>query len=112
MKVLHLVGSQTSEYYYNVSVIYAPGCIDAFPELDNRILLSHLDGTWSLPKTLDAEDVEATKKMSLPEVLRELEADKPDILQPHMFCYRGMTTFRYVADLLDIPILGDRKSVV
>ena len=112
MKVLHLVGSQTSEYYYNVSAIYASGCIDAFPEIINIVLLANLNGTWCLPKSMN--DTNATDELTLSEALQKLEAseNKPDILQPHMFCYQGLTAFRYIADMLNIPILGSPGHVM
>lgn len=115
MKVLHLVGSQQSEYYYGVSVLYAPGFLKTFTELTNIILLARLDGTWSLPSTLAKEDVEAAERLTLPQALQRLQEEeiyKPDIMQPHMFCYKGMVTFRYIADMLDIPIVGCSGSTM
>jgi len=107
MKVLHLVGSQTSEYYYGVSVMYTPGFLETFTELENIILLARLDGTWSIPKSLEEKDIGDAKRMILPDVLKILQEEyQPDIMQPHMFCYKGMTTFRYLADMLDIPLVG------
>ena len=119
MKVLHLVGSQTSEYYSNLSRLYAPGCLKSFPDLEHVILLAHLDGSWSLlldadEHSLEADILDSVPKLSLAKALSILEEknSKPDILQPHMFCYRGMTTFRSIADMLDIPILGSAGSVM
>jgi len=92
--------------------MYAPGCINALPSEEHILLIAHLDGTWSLPKGLGEEGMENSTRMSLPEALKILEANKPDIMQPHMFCYRGMTTCRYLADMLDIPILGNPGHVM
>jgi len=113
MKVLHLVGSQTSEYYYGVSKMYAPGFFETFTELNNIILLARLDGTWSIPSSLEEKDIEAAPRISLPDALKLLQdVHKPDVFQPHMFCYKGMTTFRYLADLLDIPLIGCNGAVM
>lgn len=113
MRVLHLVGSQSSEYYYGVSIAYAPGFFATFSELTNIILLARLDGTWSIPNSLSSSDVDAAKRLSLPEALKILQDEcKPDIMQPHMFCYKGMTSFRYIADILDIPIVGCSGAVM
>ena len=108
MKVLHLVGSQTSEYYYGVSVLYAPDCIKALSDAENVVLLGQTDGTWSIPKDLNDEaEVAKAARITLPEALKQLEdVHKPEVMQPHMFCYRGMVTCRYLADMLGIPLVG------
>ena len=112
MKLLHLVGSQTSEYYYGVSIMYAPGCIGALPTVDHTILLARLDGSWSILKSLEEDTVEMAERLSLPEALKRLEDNKPDVMQPHMFCYQGMTVMRYLADMLDIPMIGSPGHVM
>lgn len=112
MKLLHLVGSQTSEYYYGVSTMYAPGCIGVLPDVDHTILLARLDGSWSILKSLDEDSVTQAVRLSLPDALKFLEENKPDIMQPHMFCYQGMTVMRYLADMLDIPMIGSPGHVM
>lgn len=104
MKVLHLAGSQTSSYYHGVSLMYIPGCIGALPDIDHVILTAHLDGKWSVCESLDDPNPE---KLSLPEALTILHKDKEiSCMQPHMFDYKGMVSFRSISDLLDIPIIG------
>eukprot|EP00586_Coscinodiscus_wailesii_P016045 CAMPEP_0172508972 /NCGR_PEP_ID=MMETSP1066-20121228/216518_1 /TAXON_ID=671091 /ORGANISM="Coscinodiscus wailesii, Strain CCMP2513" /LENGTH=363 /DNA_ID=CAMNT_0013287233 /DNA_START=36 /DNA_END=1123 /DNA_ORIENTATION=- len=110
MKILHLVGSQASTYYFGVSMMYAPGCINNFPEHDHIILLAHVDGTWSVCESLD----ECTpKKLSLPEALKILHEDSAiSCMQPHMYDYKGMVSFRSIAELLDIPMIGNPGEVM
>merc|ERR1712157_259807 len=36
----------------------------------------------------------------------------PDVMVPHMFCVEGMTRFRSLFDLLDIPFLGNHEYTV
>eukprot|EP00913_Durusdinium_trenchii_P001499 g1387.t1 len=110
-KILHLVGSQTSDYYYGVSrVMYAPGCIAALPELDHLVLLARLDGTWSLCTSLDKAD--HAERLSLPEALGQLGREKIACVQPHMFDYKGMVSTRSIAELLDIPMVGSPGEVM
>ncbi len=114
-KVLHLVGSQTSHYYFGVSAhMYAPGCIAALSELEHVVLLAHLDGTWSVCKELDEDTVSAAAHLTLPEALVKLQVEEPDIsvMQPHMYDYKGMTSCRSIADILQIPMVGSPGEVM
>jgi len=36
---------------------------------------------------------------------------KADVVVPHMFCYPGMTYFRSVFDLLEIPYIGSTAEM-
>eukprot|EP00977_Amphora_coffeiformis_P015117 scaffold4420_cov187-Amphora_coffeaeformis.AAC.12 len=113
MKVLHLVGSQTSAYYHGVSMMYAPGCIDALPDIDHIVLLAHLDGTWSVLESLDTQAVKTSARLSLPEALMRLHEDGAiSCMQPHMFDYKGMVSLRGIAELLDIPMIGSPGEVM
>ncbi|KAL7557577.1 hypothetical protein ACA910_014223 [Epithemia clementina (nom. ined.)] len=162
--ILHLVGSQTSEYYYNIALLYASGCIKILSGLANQvILLLRLDGTWSvLQDNLDHMDqaerltlFQALQMLSIeaPPSNKKIEHDEkdenepdnkknnsltttmtttnsptiansptieksqphipcPDIVQPHMFCYNGMTLMRSIAHFLDLPLLGSPGHVM
>jgi len=113
MKVLHLVGSQTSAYYYGVSMMYVPGCIKALPEVDHVILLAHLDGTWSVSESLNEDCLSKAERLSLPSALQILTKDSSiSCMQPHMFDYKGMVSTRNVSDLLDIPMIGSPGEVM
>ena len=90
MKILHLIGSQTSDYYYGVSKVFASGCLEVLAHEDNVILLGRLDGTWSIASTLEEAESSRVEKMTLPQVLGILKEEKFDIMQPQMFCYRGI----------------------
>jgi len=107
MKVLHLVGSQTSAYYYGVSMMYVPGCLEALSDVDHIILLARLDGSWSVCESLDENCVDKAERLPLPAALMILHEDTSiSCMQPHMFDYKGMVSTRNVAELLDIPMIG------
>jgi len=110
MKILHLVGSQTSEYYYKVSTMYCSGCIEALPDEEHVVLLARLAGTWSIASNL--AEAEKAERFNLIEALSILHESNIDILQPHMFCYGGMVTMRSIAEFLDIPLLGSPGHVM
>merc|ERR550534_3645756 len=46
------------------------------------------------------------------EALAHIECLDPDVMVPHMFCVEGMTRFRSLFDLLDIPFLGNHEYTV
>jgi len=110
MKILHLVGSQTSDYYNKVSIMYASGCIDILPDEEHVVLLARLGGTWSIASC--AAEAEKADRLNLPEALFILQKSNIDILLPHMFCYRGMVKMRSIAEILDIPLLGSPGHVM
>ena len=89
MKILHLVGSQTSDYYYGVSKVYAPGCLEVLADEENVVLLGRPDGSCSIGSTLEEADSGTVERISLPEAMSQLQKMKLDIMQPQMFCYRG-----------------------
>merc|ERR1719235_3169721 len=52
------------------------------------------------------------KHMSLPAAVMHISELSPDVMVPHMFCVEGMTRFRSLFDLLDIPFLGNHDYTV
>lgn len=57
VRVLYLVGSRRSKFYYDLSVLYGKacdGCVDLDRErFEFHIAVVHLDGSWSFPSSLD-----------------------------------------------------------
>jgi len=110
MKILHLVGSQTSDYYYGLSIWWSSGCIKVLPDEEHVILLARLGGTWSIASSV--AEAEKADRLTLPEALTILQKSNVELMQPHMFCYRGMTAMRSIAEMLDIPLLGSPGPVM
>merc|ERR1712217_196261 len=50
--------------------------------------------------------------MPLASALAHLAEMKPVVMVPHMFCVEGMTRFRSLFDLLEIPFLGNHEYTV
>merc|ERR550534_3581180 len=46
------------------------------------------------------------------EALAHIECLDPDVMVPHMFCVEGMTRYRSLFDLLDVPFLGNHEYTV
>jgi len=116
-KVLHLVGSRSDEYIHDVSIVYARACDDC-QELDRdsyEFLFAHvhLDGSWSFPQNLSKGAIKDAKTMPFGSAIAHItEQIKPDVMVPHMFCPEGMTRFRSLFDLLQIPFLGNPDYAV
>jgi len=116
-RVLHLVGSRKDEFIHDLSCIYAKACDDC-TELDRKkyeFLFAHvhLDGSWSFPANLTKEALGQAKTMSLGAAIAHIsEQIKPDVMVPHMFCDEGMTRYRSLFDLLQIPFLGNQDYTV
>lgn len=74
----------------------------------------HPGGRWSFPSDLSDATLEACAQKSVkhPEGIRILSRMGVDVAVPHMFCYPGMTTYRSLLDLLQIPFMGCSPEVM
>ncbi len=100
LRVLHLFGSRASDFYAELSCMYAeqvlapPGVAAVFASVAP-------DGAWRFGARPDA----ISGPLPLAEALRRMPA--VDLAAPHMFCVEGMTTYRALfEDLLGIPVVG------
>lgn len=112
-RVLHLVGSPTSEFHYDLSVVYARGCIEALTDAaryDFVIALVRPDGSWRFPASLDDADVACVPALTIEAAIGALRTARIDVALPQMFCVAGMTAYRALLDLLVIPYLGNRPA--
>ncbi|WP_310483068.1 D-alanine--D-alanine ligase [Chamaesiphon sp. VAR_48_metabat_403] len=115
MRVLHLVGSAVSEFYGNLSRLYAQDCLEstANPALyEFYIAYITPDRQWRFPSDLSREAIDAASPVSVVEAVQALTALKIDVMVPQMFCIPGMTYYRALFDLLDIPYLGNTPDVM
>ncbi len=97
---LHLVGSPTSEFFYNLSMLYAKD-VTTISEFSNLFVIAHPDGTWSVAENLKRQN----SRLSLQEMM--ITVSGATIAVPHMFCDRGLTSIRiFFEEVLNIPLVG------
>jgi len=113
VKVLHLLGSSTSTFYYDLSLMYGRTCA-AFEGLDkvnfrHEFAVVGCDGRWSFPPALDEQSLQDAEKCGLGAAMAKLEAADPpvDVVMPHMFCQEGMTHYRSMCEMLGLEVLGN-----
>ena len=87
LRVLHLAGSRVSDFYYNLSVIYAREVVQPVG-VSSYYAVVYPDGLWQLGTSLDS----LSEKMPLQKAIAGLP--EVDVVVPHMFCVPGMTSFR------------------
>ncbi len=114
MRYLHLTGSAVDPLLDDVSRLYARGCLEAVGGNGAEHVVVHVspDGTWRFPDSLDDADLAAAAPLSLAEAVARLSALDADVALPQMFCRPGMTTYRALLDLLEIPYVGNRPDVM
>jgi D-alanine-D-alanine ligase len=115
LRVLHLVGSAVSDFYCDLSRLYAQDCLDstANPALyEFSIAYITPDRQWRFPADLSREAIASVSPMSVVEAVQTLTALKIDVMVPQMFCILGMTYYRALFDLLHIPYLGNTPDVM
>lgn len=111
--VLHLVGSPTSDFYRELSELYARGCVDAVRDDDRyRFVYAHLDpqGHWRFPPSLTPRAIADAPPRTLAQAIAWLAQAAIDIALPQMFCERGVSDIRALLDLLAMPYLGNRPT--
>lgn len=110
LKVLHVMGSCTSKYYETVSAYYGFDCISSTTDdvrYEHIVGYVHLSGEWSIGVGKDADYMrERAPRMSLAAALAAFEALAMDLMIPHMFDYAGLTAYRSVFSMLDLPTVG------
>jgi len=115
LRILHLVGSAHNDFYCNLSRLYAQDCLEATAErsrYDFYIAYITPDGLWRFPPSVSREDIAATKPMSVVDAIKFISEQNIDLVLPQMFCIPGMTHYRALFDLLNIPYIGNTADVM
>ena len=103
-KILYLAGSCVSDFYYELSLVYAREKIQV-PGCKSYYAIIHPDGLWQIGTCLNG----LSEKMNLASFLVELP--QVDLVVPLMFCLPGMTTYRaFFEDMLGIPVVGSTSE--
>ena len=66
----------------------------------------HPGRKWSFPPNLSDEAIKSAPRYSAGEGVSILASLNADVAQSHLFCYLGVSTYRAVLDLLNIPFVG------
>ena len=103
--VLHLAGSQISEFDYNLSIIHAKGVVQP-TGVRSYYAVVNPDGFWQLGSSLQG----LSPKIPLQEAIAKLP-EEVDVVVPHMCCFPGVTSFRGLfEDILGLPVVGSPSS--
>ena len=115
LRVLHLVGSAVSDFYGDLSRLYAQDCLasTANPALyEFHIAYITPDRQWRFPVDLSREAIAAAEPLSLSEAVQVLSSLHIDVMVPQMFCIPGMTQYRNLFNLLNIPYIGNSADLM
>ena len=108
--ILQLVGSPTDTFHCELSEMYALACANALSgSVLYRFSYAHIstDGAWCFPKSLSSHDRQTAKKYQTAEALAIIASMGVDCGLPQLFCLRGMTEFRAIFRILEIPFVGN-----
>jgi D-alanine-D-alanine ligase len=115
LRVLHLIGSPVSEFYCDLSRLYAQDCLEntANPALyEFKIAYITPDRQWHFPTSLSKESIDLAPPQSLSDAIQTIEKLQIDVMVPQMFCVPGMTQYRALFDLLGIPYVGNLADLM
>lgn len=110
LRLLHVVGSCTSEFYETLSAMYGMKCILSVQDnvrFSHIIAYVHQSGEWTITegKTLEYIRMHA-EKLSVGAAIMKIETLNCSVVVPHMFDYAGLTAYRSLFDVLSIPQIG------
>jgi D-alanine-D-alanine ligase len=115
LRVLHLVGSAVSDFYCDLSRLYAQDCLENTANsalYEFHIAYVSPDRQWRFPTSLDQGAIAAANPMSLAGAVQVLTDLQIDVMIPQMFCIPGMTQYRSLFDLLSIPYVGNPAELM
>jgi len=115
LRVLHLVGSAVSDFYCDLSRLYASDCLESTADparYQHLVAYVTPDRCWRFPDDLSRDAISAAPPMSLADAIPQLIAFDVDVMVPQMFCVPGMTSYRALFELLRIPYLGNTPDVM
>ena len=115
IRVLHLVGSAASDFFSELSLVYARDCLaNTADSMRYEVQLAVVapDGRWRFPADLSNESIQSAVPLPLAEAIVRLTALDADVAVPQMFCIPGMTTYRSLLDLLGLPYVGNTPAVM
>lgn len=113
--VLHLVGSPVDDFHAELSRLYAGGCLAAVHDprrYDDVIAYVTPDGNWRFPRDLSEGALASATVLDSDEAMSMLTELDIDVVVPQMFCLPGMSTYRSMFDVMEIPYVGNRGSVM
>ncbi len=113
--VLHLVGSAVDDFYCDLSRMYAADCLESTenPALyEFHIAYITPDRLWRFPTALSDDAIDRAIPMPLAGAIEVLTTLNIDVMLPQMFCIPGMTTYRDLFDLLNIPYVGNTADLM
>eukprot|EP01103_Thecamoeba_quadrilineata_P010672 TRINITY_DN2366_c0_g1_i1.p1 TRINITY_DN2366_c0_g1~~TRINITY_DN2366_c0_g1_i1.p1 ORF type:complete len:339 (+),score=12.45 TRINITY_DN2366_c0_g1_i1:82-1098(+) len=115
LRLLFLVGSVKNDFYLKISRNHAHKTLTDCLYLSNynvKIAYISIDGLWRFPQLLNQKEIDEAKPLSLPEALQYITTLKIDVMVPYMFCIPGVTHYRAIFDLLNIPYLGQTPDLM
>jgi D-alanine-D-alanine ligase len=115
LQVLHLVGSAVDPFYAELSRLYAADCLasTANPALyEFHIAYVSPDRQWCFPTDLTVGAIDRAPSMPFAVAVQVLSDRQIDVALPQMFCLPGMTHYRALLDLLNIPYIGNPPDLM
>jgi D-alanine-D-alanine ligase len=115
LRVLHLVGSAIDDFYCDLSRMYAADCLESRANPDRyefHIAYITPDRAWRFPDSLDQAAIDCAIPLPLAEAVGVLTKLNIDVMLPQMFCIPGMTVYRALFDLLNIPYVGNPADLM
>lgn len=114
-RVLHVAGSPVSEFYADLSRLYAADALAATadPALYEMVPAYVVPGgAWCFPADFSHRAIADAPRMPVGAAMDQLTDMGIDVALPQLFCIPGMTAYRGLLDVLGVPYLGNRPDTM
>lgn len=106
-KILFVAGGISSQYLFETGIFYSASADDkTFEKYEIQYAVLFPDGKINFPKSLEKEDYEQAQKYDIFEGGSLIKKMKIDVIFYLPSSWKGLTSYRTVFELLDIPIAG------
>ena len=100
MVALQLIGSPTSDFYFNLSLLYAKEVVTP-AGFELLFAVVYPDGSWSVSTSIEQTSVRVSL-LEMSELVKHAS-----LVVPHIFCTKGLTDLRiFFEKVLQLPMVG------
>lgn len=114
-RVLHLAGSPVSDFYADLSRLYASDALAATADPTRYEMVPAYvlpGGQWCFPTDLSHQAIADAPRMSVGAAVQRLTQSGVDAVLPQLFCIPGMTAYRGLLEVIGLPYLGNRPDTM
>jgi len=113
-RILHLLGSPTDEFSFQVSLMYSKAlAVAEYPAAKfhtNLYAVVHPGGKWSFPEIIVEDEIGDAKTFDVASAMEVVKEMQPDLMVQHILCSKR-PLYNALFEILNIPYIGSNSEV-